>query len=159
MPPAHPWMARVPVGMHFCHLSSWEDPLPCRTVVTSWAEPFAPKAHTAGACSHFPYNPPPSSPEEEGEAFPECSGAQQLDKAREGHFTRKNQRRQGTSPQNGTLCPEDSKRGHRGARLCVISNTNVHNLERIYWGKCSVIIKCSTEAIFCYDTLQGCFET
>lgn len=63
------------------------------------------------------------------------------------------------SGQNGMLCPEDSKCGHRGARLHVISNTNVHDLEKMYWGKCSAIIKCSTEAIFCYDTLQGCFET
>lgn len=82
-----------------------------------------------------------------------------MDKAREGHFTRRNQRCQGMSAQNGTLCPEDSKCGHRGARLRVISNANVHDLERMYWGKCYAIIKCSTEAIFCVDTLQGCFET
>ena len=63
------------------------------------------------------------------------------------------------SAQNGTLYPEDSKCGHRGARLRVISHTNVHDLERIYWGTCSAIIKCSTEAIFYFDTLQGCFET
>lgn len=28
MPLVHPCMARVPVGMHFCHLNRWEEPLP-----------------------------------------------------------------------------------------------------------------------------------